>query len=419
MSKRTLGVLVLLGVVTFYTFGTGFAFFFRFLYVLLLLGVIGLAWAWLNLRGIELQLTRIASRGRVGDYVEGRIRIVNRNRLPKSWLEVTEYTDLPGYSTGRGVAMVGKQSRTWRTDTYLSKRGHFNVGQVEVTSQDPLGIFHLKRRFLDPVPFIVFPAVEPLPDMDIRFAHLPSDSRKTRRVSQITTDVSSVREYNPGDSFRRIHWPYTAKMNTLMVKEFDLGLSADAWVVVDMQRSSHWAGDDEVNNTEELSVTIAASLISRLVELSMPVGLAANGDGSYVFRPDTSPEHQGRLLEALAEVRATGTTSLERFLYDLRSQMSRFNTLTVITPSTRSEWIPALNNIRRQGVNVGVVLIDPRDFGGATNPEFLVDILFANDIATYTVRKGQSLNEALRFPVDRPENYLGQVPQPTARESTA
>jgi uncharacterized protein (DUF58 family) len=255
--------------------------------------------------------------------------------------------------------------------------------------------------------------------MDMRFAHLPSDSRTTQPVNQITTDVSSVREYNPGDSFRRIHWPYTAKMNKLMVKEFDLGLAADAWVVVDMQRTSHWAGDDEINNTEELSVTIAASIISRLVELSMPVGLAANADNCYIFRPDTSPEHQGRLLEALAEARATGAISLERFLYDLRGQMSRFNTLTVITPSTRTEWVPALNSIRRQGVNVGVVLIDSRGFGGATNPEFLVDILFANDIAAYAVRKGQALNEGLRLPVDRPENYLGQVSQPSAQESTA
>jgi len=419
LSRRKLGLLVLLALITFYTFGTGFTFFFRFLYALLLLGAIGMAWAWLNLRGMELQLTRIASRGRVGEYVEGRIRIINKNKLPKSWLEVVEYTDLPGYSTGRGVAMLGNQSRTWRTDTFLSKRGRFNVGQVEITSQDPLGGFRLKRRFLDPVPFTVFPAVVPLPDLDVRFAHLPSDSRTTQPVNQITTDVSAVREYNPGDSFRRIHWPYTAKMNKLMVKEFDLGLSADAWVVVDLQRSSHIAGGDDVNNTEELSVTIAASLISRLVELDMPVGLAADGDNSYIFRPDTSPEHQGRLLEALAEASATGTTSLERFLYDLRGQMSRFNTLTVITPSIRTEWVPALNAIRRQGVNVAVVLIDSRDFGGTSNPEFLVDILFANEIATYTVKKDQALNEALRFPVDRRENYMGQARQPTAQEISA
>ena len=57
---------------------------------------------------------------------------------------------------------------------------------------------------------------------------------------------------------KRLIWPRRSYRNRS--KEFDLGLSADAWVVVDMQRTSHWAQDDEVNNTEELSVTIAASM---------------------------------------------------------------------------------------------------------------------------------------------------------------
>jgi hypothetical protein len=48
-----------------------------------------------------------------------------------------------------------------------------------------------------------------------------------------------------------------------------------------------------------------------------------------------------------------------------------------------------------------------------------VDILFANDIATYTVKKDQVLNEALSFPVDHPENHLGQMPETTAQETTA
>ena len=406
-----MGVLILFLVICFYTVGTGFPFFYEFLYTLILIGVIGVAWAWVNLKGLDVQLSRIASRGQAGEYLEGRISVRNTNRLPKSWLEISEFLDLPGYSTGRGIAMVRNQSRTWRTETYLSRRGLYHVGQVEVVSQDPLGIFRLRRLFLEPEPFIVFPATEPLPDLDLRLASLPSETRTTHPVSQITTDVSSIREYVQGDSFRRIHWPYTARMNTLMVKEFDLGQSADAWVLLDMQRTSHLAVESESDNTEELGVTIAASLISRLVELSMPVGLASNGDRNYLFRPNSSPEHQGTLFEALAEVRATGSLSLERYLYDLRGQLTRFNTLTVITPSTRFEWVPALTDLRRRGVNVAVVLINSKDFGGPADQELLVDYLFANDVATYAVRKGQSLNEALRTPLGRPEYSTGEVLQ--------
>ena len=62
--------------------------------------------AWAGLRGIDLELIRTATRGQVGGYMEGRIRLRNRLRLPKSWLEVVEFTDLPDPSPGRGVAVV-------------------------------------------------------------------------------------------------------------------------------------------------------------------------------------------------------------------------------------------------------------------------------------------------------------------------
>ena len=392
-------MLVLFGLITFYAFATGFAFFFKLLYVLILLAAVGFAWAWLNLRGIQIQLTRLSQRGQVGGYLEGQMRVNNLNRLPKSWLEVTEVSDIPGYSSGRGIGLVKEQSRTWRIETYLSRRGAFTVGQVEVTSQDPFGMFRLKRRFLEPKEYIVLPAAEPLPNLDPRLANLPADSRVNRRTDNITPDTSTVREYSYGDSYRRIHWPYTARMNTLMVKEFDMGISAESWVLLDMYRSSHVSLDD-AENTEELAVTTAASLISRLTELSMSVGLAANGQQMYVQRPDSSPTQAGRLMEVLATVRALGNVTLERFIYDLRPHLTRFNTLTVITPSRRTEWISALSNVRRQGVSVAAIYIDPVEFGASAAVESPVDFLAKNEIATYVVKRGQALNEALRSSVN-------------------
>lgn len=399
MNKRTIGILILLAVVTFYTLGTGFPFFYRFLYVIALVLGLGLVWAWINLRGLEVRLTRLAHRGQVGGYLEGQIQVINRLRLPKSWLEVKEMSDLPGYTTGRGIALVRDQSRSWRIETYLARRGVYQTGRIEVTSQDPFGLFRLSRRFLEPQQYVVFPATEPLPDLDPRFAFMPSDRRVTRRSDHITPESSGVREYVYGDSFRQIHWPYTARMNNLMVKEFDMGLSAESWVLLDMQRSVH-RGDDAVDNTEELSVTLAASLISRMEQLSMPVGLAASGDQTWLLRPSAGPSHAGNLMEALAAVRALGNLTLERFIYDLQPHLSRFNTLTVITPTRRTEWIPALASLRRDGVNVAVIYIDPTEFGAPVEAQSPLDFLFSNEIPVYRVKRGQPLNEALKLPIN-------------------
>ena len=139
----------------------------------------------------------------------------------------------------------------------------------------------------------------------------------------------------------------------------------------------------------------------------MPVGLAVDGDQQYVYRPDSSLIQLGRLMETLAVVRAEGNITLERFIYDLRPQLSRFNTVTLITASRRNEWVPALDALRRQGVNVSVVYIDGESFGVRPDVHAPVDSLAMNEIPTYVVKKGQSINEALRVPMYG--NIPGQV----------
>ena len=411
MNKRFIGMVVLLLVVGFYALGTGFDFFFRFLYVLLLVSGIGFVWAWLNLRGIDLRITRDANRGQVGGYLAGQVSIVNHTRMPKSWLEVAEATGPSADSSGRGLALVREQVRSWRIITYLAKRGMYPSGIVKLVSQDPFGLFRLRRDFIDPHPYIVFPAVEALPDLDARFAGLPSDSRATKHWEQITTDVSSIRSYVEGDSMRRIHWPYTARMNELMVKEFDMGLSAEAWVLLDMHHLSHYGIEqDDVNNTEELAVTVAASIVGRLMDQSMPVGLAVNGDREHIFRPDSSPEQRGRLMEALSEVRAYGQITLQEFIYGLRSHLNQFNALTLVTASVEPQWIASLTHLRRQGVEVSVVLVDRSSFGSPTNMSVPLEALSANLIPVYMVRQGDNLNDALLAPVrEIPRSWISGV----------
>ncbi len=411
MSRRFFGMVMLLLVVGFYAFGTGFDFFFRFLYVLLLVTGIGLVWAWLNLRGVDLEVTRDANRGQVGDYLSGQVSIVNHTRLPKSWLEVAEATGPSANASGRGLALMRKQIRSWRVETYLAKRGVYRSGHVRLVSQDPFGLFRLQREFDDPHPYIVLPTVEPLPDLNVRFAGLPSDSKTTRHWEQITTDVASIRSYVEGDSMRRIHWPYTARMNELMVKEFDMGLSAEAWVLLDMHESSHFGMDlDEVNNTEELSVTVAASIVDQLMNHSMPVGMATNGDWEHVFRPDSSPEHRGRLMETFSEVRAFGERSLQDFVYGVSVHLNQYNALTVVTSSVETEWVASLVDLRRQGVEVSVVLIDRSSFESLTDMSAPIEALSADLIPVYLVQKDDDLNNVLKSPVrEIPRSWAADV----------
>ena len=109
-------------------------------------------------------------------------------------------------------------------------------------------------------------------------------------------------------------------------------------------------------------------------------------------------------MEALAGVRSDGALPLERFLQDLRPHLSGFNTLMVITPSRRAEWVSTLAGMRRQGVNIAVCYVDPASFTGAepltgTTGQITADYLAQHDVPVYLARRGDDINRALSRPL--------------------
>lgn len=419
VNRRTLILLVLLVVPLFYAIGTGFDFLYTLLYVVLLLFAVGALWVWVNLQGLEIRVSRSGDRGQVGGYLEGRITVVNRTVIPKSWLEVTELVNDVPEPGGRGLSLDRRETRGWRIETYLARRGLFEGGRVRVTSQDPFGLFRMGKDFSDPHTYIVYPAVEPLPNLDSRFASLPSDTRLTRFYDQVTTDVASLRTWRPGDAYRRIHWPYTARMNSPMVKEFDIGQAAQFWVLLDLERSSQHYGEAErppsnpnsdgderpwrfrAESTEELAVSLAASLSQRLLDLSLPVGMAVNGDNGRLLRPDNGSDHLSRLMETLAAAQAVEDARLPEFLQSMRPHLNHFHSVTVVTSNTDPEWLPALLDLKRGNVTTSIVMVDPSSFGSARTVDQVVEAAAANLVPVYVARQDTSLDDALSQPMNR------------------
>ena len=426
VNRRTLILLVLLVVPLFYAIGTGFDFLYTLLYVVLLLFAVGALWVWVNLQGLEIRVSRSGDRGQVGGYLEGRITVVNRTVIPKSWLEVTELVNDVPEPGGRGLSLDRRETRGWRIETYLARRGLFEGGHVRVTSQDPFGLFRMGKDFSDPHTYIVYPAVEPLPNLDSRFASLPSDTRLTRFYDQVTTDVASLRTWRPGDAYRRIHWPYTARMNSPMVKEFDIGQAAQFWVLLDLERSSQHYGEAErpppdpngdgeerpwprfglrsrivADSTEELAVSLAASLSQRLLDLSLPVGMAVNGDNGRLLRPDNGSDHLSRLMETLAAAQAVENARLPEFLQSMRPHLNHFHSVTVVTANTDPEWLPALLDLKRGNVTTSIVMVDPSSFGSARTVGQVVEAAAANLVPVYVARQDASLDDALSQPMNR------------------
>lgn len=391
--------------------GTSIPLFFYLFYLLLGLLLLAYVWAWSNVRGVHVQREIGTHRAQVGEEARERLVLDNRWPLPKLWIEVEDHSDMPLHAAGFVAYLPARSSRRWTVRTPCTLRGKWTLGPVTLHSGDPFGIFRLERRIEATSDIIVYPQTVDLPHFRLPSAELPGGTDVRSRTFQVTPNVSTIRDYVPGDSFNRIHWRSTARAGTLMVKEFELDPTADVWIVADMHKLAQVVGptqrtlyhdrrlgrDFQVpESTEEYIVTAAASIGRNLLNGSRSVGLLAWGQHREVLPPEREARQLYKILESLAVTRAHGQESLAHVLVAEASQFSRSSTVVVITSSVDTAWVSSLQQLLYRGIRVSVVLVEPESFGGFPGADALEDKLSELRVPVYRWEQGQPLDEALR-----------------------
>lgn len=394
---------------------TGRQLLFRLAYLVTAILVLSFLWTFLNVYWVRMVRQTRSRRTQVGRLMEERFVVRNTGLLPKLWLELRDGSTLPGHRASRVINSLAPRSyRGWLVRTRCLARGVYRLGPLTLASGDPLGLFRVERQLPATSTILVYPATVNLAAFEPPIGTLPGGDAVRRRAPYITTNVAGIRDYAPGDSFNRIHWPSTARLRRVMVKEFELDPLADLWVVLDMQgavqvgkvKVDGAAGVDVLlgaaqefqlaPTTEEYGITVAASLCKHFLELNRTVGLITHGgEGRRLIQADRGERQLNKLLEQLAIVRATGRVSLKQLLAAEERVFGRNTTVVVITPSTSEEWVNPLRDLGRRGVRTMAVVLDASTFGPAPSSLGVVSTLIANGIPCYTVTRGEALEQAL------------------------
>ena len=264
-------------------------------------------------------------------------------------------------------------------------------------SGDILGLFRVQITRGDLVPVAIYPPTVELPYFRLPAADLSGEGR-VRHGSEISSSqVGSVREYVHGDSISRIHWPSTAKCGQLMSKDFDCPAGSDVWVVLDLERGIHQSIDME--RTDEYAVAIAASLARLVLTEERSVGLMAYGDQEYLLPLRSGTRQMSRVLEILARSRTEGDIPLADVLLRNTVKLGRLASLLIVTSSTHTDWVSALQDLMYRGLSIAVVLVDSMSFGGDRSCCDLLTTLVSTGIPVYVVRRGDALPFALSRPM--------------------
>jgi uncharacterized protein (DUF58 family) len=230
------------------------------------------------------------------------------------------------------------------------------VEPLQIRTGDPFGFFEASASVGQGVAVVVYPRIEKLPLWRLPAASIEGSHAAPERTLQTSPLATAVRPYAPGDAFNRIHWKSTARHGEIQVKEFELEQTADAWIVLDLERAVQAGRGDE--STVEIAVRAAASIAAKALLENRAVGLTVNGHRQAIVPVDRGSRQHLKIMQLLAAVDGDGTTPLVECLVNAAGRLRRGMTAIVITPSTDPAWVRPIAALRARGIGSVVVTVD-------------------------------------------------------------
>jgi len=158
--------------------------------------------------------------------------------------------------------------------------GYYRIGPLVTLGGDLLGATTYEGRQVADDFVIVYPKIVQLHELGFPSQSPFGTLSSHERVFEDPTRIQGVRDYQPGDSPRRIHWTATASTGRLLVKQYQPAIARETLICLDMNQNNYERG--QRYTATELAIVIAAST-SFLMPIGHQVNVLVFGPGGYRF----------------------------------------------------------------------------------------------------------------------------------------
>ena len=307
--------------------------------VALLLAAMRVAWRPPHVVSIRVPNERIVA----GQTAVGEISVRNeRARSARSGI-----IELPiGTGTGEFVVPPLGAHETWDEMFLISSRhrGLINVGPARAVRSDALGLLRRVRMWDEPVLLHVHPRTVRVP-FDATGFQLDVEGVSTGKLSSSDVSFHALRDYEPGDDRRAVHWQSTARLGKLIVRQYEETHRSHHVIVLDTSRDA-WDHD-----SFETAVSVAGSLGLANLRESRPVSVTTTDE----WLPSSVAM---RLLDSLSEISHRSFGDLALRVREAVAQRPGVSALTLIVgPETTDSDAAHLARLAPIDVPVSIIRI--------------------------------------------------------------
>lgn len=301
-----------------------------------------------------------------GERVEVTITIENRSRVPLWFARVSEVFGPESLATRKTEFATriepGRKADRSYFATCRKPRGIYVHGPMVLEVGDPFDWFLVRRTFDVIDEFKVYPRLRDtrLPERIFTSLSQPNVVQHALRLAD-PDEFFAVRDFIPGDSIKRIHWPLTARRDFPVVREFLPSIQHELVFYLDVSRHLRFSGARLTNF--ESSVRFAASLAARAARAGFGIQLRCGSQGTFDVAAAGGSGQFRRIVDALVRVRTRTEDSFPAALARRMHRLPRGATAVVVLhPYLLGDpgFASALGRMRRRGLRVACVVYHVR-----------------------------------------------------------
>ena len=278
------------------------------------------------------------------------------------------------------LARAGRRRFTGAYELIRVPRGRYAFESVRLSVEDPFGLARTEIVQTGAQALVVYPRLVALERLFSEGGAHAQEGRRLLLRRPSGFELHSVREYEQGESLRKVHWRSTAHRGQLMVKELEDAPRDEVVVLLDGAEAT----------TFDVAVRAAGSILLAHVRRKRRCVLVVNSAAREEQAIGTEAADWPRALETLAAAEPTARTPAFALLESAGSAVARSLELVVVTSQVDAPLVDRLvqRALSRRGVSLVYV-----EAGTAPQPGLLR--LQAAGVPVAIVRPGDDLAAAL------------------------
>ena len=155
------------------------------------------------------------------------------------------------------LSLLPRKDETFKFELSCKYSGNYEIGAEKIEIEDFLGIFNFTYKVPFPLNITVYPRVIVLEQFKLKTDFMSESIFAMNSKYEDIGILQDVRKYVYGDTPKKIHWKLSAKLNEIMIKQFQSTTESSALIIPDFRRNDFTIEQNTIIEDKMIESTIA------------------------------------------------------------------------------------------------------------------------------------------------------------------